>query len=527
MTSGMDTITSYVGGAFSTAKGEVVDLLNPATEEVVVKANCGGVEFEKALEFARRGGAALRAMSFAQRGDLLAKLSAAIYEKRDELIETSVANGGTTRGGAKFDVDGASGTLAAYAEIAKKLGEKSEIVDGETILIGRGAKLAGRHAYVAREGVALFINAFNFPAWGFAEKAATALLAGMPVINKPATATAWTAAKLAEVVVAAKVLPDGAFQQVIGPVGGLLERLGAQDVVAFTGSSGTGATIRSVPALLRHGVRVNVEADSLNAAVVGPDVDPSATVWQTLLRDVVREMSEKSGQKCTATRRILVPAALLERLLEELPDRLTLLKVGNPASQGVEVGPLATKQQMSDVHAGCARLRGATKHLFGKERPDALVDVPAGKGFFCGPMLFLASDEKGIAEAHRDEVFGPVAVVIPYDGKVESAAALVARGGGMLVTTVYSDDRDWTSRAAKAIAPWVGRVALVDSKSEGTTLPPGMVLPDLIHGGPGRAGGGEELGGLRGVEHYMTRAAFEGPRALVERLFGGAASQSA
>jgi oxepin-CoA hydrolase/3-oxo-5,6-dehydrosuberyl-CoA semialdehyde dehydrogenase len=516
----MVTITSYVGGQLSSVKGEAVSLLNPATEEVVATANCGGVDFSKVLEHARKGGAALRALTFAQRGEVLAKLAAAIFDKRDELIETSVANGGTTRGGAKFDVDGASGTLAAYAEVAKKLGDARELVDGETILIGRGAKLAGRHAWVARDGVAVFINAFNFPTWGFAEKAATALLAGMPVVNKPATATAWTAGKLAEVIAAAGVVPDGAFQQVIGSVGGLLEKLGPQDVVAFTGSSGTGATVRSIPALLRHGVRVNVEADSLNAAVIGPDVDPGNTVWQTLLRDVVREMSEKSGQKCTATRRILVPQALLERLLEELNDRLALLKVGNPATQGVEIGPLATKQQVVDVHAGCARLRGATKLVFGKERPDALVDVPAGKGFFCGPMLFVASDEKGLAEAHRDEVFGPVAVVLPYDGKVASAAALVARGGGMLVTTVYSDDRDWITQAAKAIAPWVGRVGLVDSKSEGTTLPPGMVLPDLIHGGPGRAGGGEELGGVRGVQHYMARAAFEGPRALVERLFG-------
>jgi oxepin-CoA hydrolase/3-oxo-5,6-dehydrosuberyl-CoA semialdehyde dehydrogenase len=463
-------------------------------------------------------------MTFAQRGEMLAKLAAAIYDKRDELIETSVANGGTTRGGAKFDVDGASGTLSAYAEIGKRLGDGRELVDGEAILIGRGAKLAGRHAYVPREGVAVLINAFNFPAWGFAEKAATALLAGMPVVNKPATATSWTAARLARIAVESGALPAGAFQQVLGPVAGLLERLGPQDVVAFTGSSGTGTTVRGIPALLKNGVRVNVEADSLNAAVVAPDVEASSTAWQTFLRDVVREMTEKSGQKCTATRRILVPAARVEEATAELADRLGRMKVGNPANAAVEIGPLATKQQMGDVQQGCARLRGAATVVFGKERPDALIDVPANKGFFCGPMLFVAKDEKGVAEAHKDEVFGPVAVVLPYDGEAESATALVRRGGGMLVTTLYSDDRDWSSRVAKAIAPWVGRVCLVDSKSEGTTLPPGMVLPDLIHGGPGRAGGGEELGGLRGVEHYMTRAAFEGPRALVERLFGGGAT---
>ena len=516
----MPTLTSYVCGAFATGRGEPVALLNPATEETVATAHCGGVDLAAAAGFARtKGGPALRALSFAQRGELLAKLAAAIHDQRDSLIETSVANGGTTRGGAKFDVDGAAGTLSAFAELGKKLGDARELADGEAILIGRGAKLAGRHAWLPREGVAVLINAFNFPAWGFAEKAATALLAGVPVVNKPATATAWTAARLAEIVVESGALPAGAFQQVLGPVGPLLDELGPQDVVAFTGSSGTGTTVRGIPALLKNGVHVNVEADSLNAAVVAPDVETSGSAWQTLLRDVVREMTEKSGQKCTATRRILVPAALLEEVTAELSDRLGRVKVGNPANAAVEMGPLATKQQMGDVHAGCARLRGAATAVFGKERPEGLIDVPANKGFFCGPMLFVAKDEKGLAEAHRDEVFGPVAVVIPYDGKAESAAALVRRGGGMLVTTLYAEGREWAAQVAKSIAPWVGRVCLVDSKSEGTTLPPGMVLPDLIHGGPGRAGGGEELGGLRGVQHYMTRAAFEGPRALIEKLF--------
>ena len=516
----MSTISSYVRGGFVGSGGELLPLLNPATEEVAGQARCGGADLAAALDFARTtGGPALRALTFGQRGELLGKLAALIADKRDELIDTSVQNGGTTRGGGKFDIDGAAGTLQAYAEIAKKLGDARELVDGEAILIGRGAKLAGRHVYSPREGVAVLINAFNFPAWGFAEKAATALLAGMPVINKPATATALTAGRLAELIVAAGILPAGAFQQVLGTVTPLLERLGPQDVVAFTGSSATGVLVRSTPTLLKNGVRVNVEADSLNAVVVGPDVDPSNSVWQTLLRDVAREMTEKSGQKCTATRRLFVPAALLERLVEELVDRLGMVKVGNPATQGVEVGPLATQQQMKDVHAACARMRGVAAVAFGKERPDALIDVPAGKGFFAGPMLFIARDAKAIDAAHQDEIFGPVCVVMPYDGAVQSAADLVKRGLGMLVSTIYSDEREWGGAVAKAIAPWVGRVCLVDSKSEGTTLPSGMVLPDLIHGGPGRAGGGEELGGLRGVQHYLARTAFQGPRALIDRLW--------
>jgi oxepin-CoA hydrolase/3-oxo-5,6-dehydrosuberyl-CoA semialdehyde dehydrogenase len=510
MPSPVPTLTSHVCGAPSTARGESVALLNPATEETVAIANCGGVDFAKVAAFAReQGGPALRALTFAQRGELLGRMAAVIADHRDELIETSVQNGGTTRGGAKFDVDGAAGTLQAYAELGKKLGDVRELADGEPVLLGRGAKLAGRHLHVAREGVAVFVNAFNFPTWGFAEKAATALLAGMPVVNKPATATAWTAARAAELLVAANVLPAGAFQQLLGSVTGLFELLGPQDVVAFTGSSATGLVVRGAPALLKNGVRVNVEADSLNAAVVGPDVEPSSSVFQTLLRDVLREMVEKSGQKCTATRRILAPSALVEPLLEELADRLAKVKVGNPANRDVEVGPLATKQQMHDVQRACARMKSVAQVAFGKERPDALIDVAAGKGFFAGPMLFVARDEKAV---------GPVATLLPYDGAAANAVALVRRGGGMLVSTLYSDDRDWTTSVAKSVAPWVGRVCLADSKSEGATLPPGMALPDLLHGGPGRAGGGEELGGLRGVHHYMARAAFEGPRALVERL---------
>ncbi|MBM4013965.1 MAG: 3,4-dehydroadipyl-CoA semialdehyde dehydrogenase [Planctomycetes bacterium] len=517
----MLTLTSYTCGAFQAGKGDLVPLLNPATEEVVAQASCGGVDLAATLRFAReQGGPALRALTFAQRGELLGKLAAVIADQRDALIETSVANGGTTRGGGKFDIDGAAGTLQAYAELGKKLGDARELADGETVMIGRGAKLAGRHLWSAREGVAVFINAFNFPAWGFAEKAATALLAGMPVINKPATATAWTAAKLCELLVAANVLPAGAFQQLLGGVTPLLEALGPQDVVAFTGSSGTGTTVRSLPALLKHGVRVNVEADSLNAAVVGGGVEPGSSAWQTLLRDVVREMTEKSGQKCTATRRVIVPEALVAPLLEELSDRLGAVRVGNPANREVEVGPLATRQQRDDVHAGCARMRKHAEVAFGVERPEKLIDVPAGKGFFCGPMVFVARGETAVAEAHRDEIFGPVTTVVPYSGAAADAIALVRRGGGMLVTTVFSDEREWGAQVAKGIAPWVGRVCLVDSKSEGITLPAGMVLPDLIHGGPGRAGGGEELGGIRGVQHYLARTAFEGPRALVERLLG-------
>jgi len=513
----MITIQSYVNGEFASG-GEQVPLLNPATEETVAVACCG-VDAAAALRFAReRGIPALQSLTFAQRAELLARMAAVIHEHRDALIDASVSNNGATRSGAKFDIDGASGALAAYAEIGKQLGERGILCDGEGVGLGRGARLFGAHAWFSRPGVAVFINAFNFPAWGFAEKAAAAILAGMPVISKPATATALTAGRLAEILVQSAVLPPGAFSQVLGPVTELLNLLGPQDQVAFTGSSETAAKIRGNQNLVRNAVRVNIEADSLNAAVVDPLLDVSSPLYQVLLRDLVREMTEKTGQKCTATRRVLVAEPLLEKLVEDLKDRIGSLKVGNPANAVVELGPLATADQRRDVVAGIERLKSSCQHVHGEARPGELVDVPVGKGFFVGPHLFVARAEKALSAVHAGEVFGPVCTLIPYDGNAASAGRLVASGGGCLVSEVYADDRGFMQQAATLIAPYCGRVVLVDSKSEGFTLPPGMVLPQLVHGGPGRAGGGEELGGMRGLQHYLHRTAFQGSRAAVERL---------
>ena len=515
----MPELKSYVEGRFVGGDASV-QLLNPATEEVVAVAQGGGFDAAAAVRYAReKGTTSLHGMSFAERGELLARMAGLIHEHRDALIDTSVANGGTTRGGAKFDIDGASGTLAAYAELANELEGGHLLADGDGVGLGRGARLHGRHGYVAPEGVALLINAYNFPAWGFAEKAATALLAGMPVISKPATATAWTAAAVTELLVEHADMPEGAFHQVIGSVREVLAEMGPQDRVSFTGSSRTAAIIRGTEALVRNSVHLNVEADSLNATVLGPDVDRDSDVFPLFIRDVVREMTEKSGQKCTATRRVIVPEARLEEVIEELRDRLVEFRIGNPVNKEVNLGPLATEEQVNDVHGGMDRLRAVCDAVCGINRPDELIDVAEGKGFFAAPTLFVARSDEAIEQAHRDEVFGPCAVVIPYSGDADEATALVRRGGGMLVSSVYSDDRKFLRQVGLGIAPWCGRVVVVDSKSAGFSLPTGMVMPQLLHGGPGRAGGGEELGGIRGVHHYLHRVAFQGGRSVVERLF--------
>lgn len=514
----MIELGSYVGGKWVKGKGKGAELVNPATEEVLATTSTEGLDFGAALAFARdKGGPALRAMTFAQRGEMLRAMSRAMHAKRDELLTIAQANGGATRGDAKFDVDGAIGTLAAYADIGVELGETHVLADGDAIQIGRGARLFGQHVYTPREGVAVHVNAFNFPAWGLAEKAATALLAGMPVITKPATSTALVAHRMMEIFVEEKILPEGVLSFVCGSAGDLLERLGGQDVIAFTGSSNTAAKLREGVSVLRHGTHINVEADSLNAAVLGVDVEEGSDVMNLFVADVVREMQQKTGQKCTAIRRIYVPKAKVEAVIELLRERLAGIKVGDPTREEVTMGPVATAQQMRDLREGVKKLETCAKVVFGSTTEVTPIGAPAGKGFYTTPVLLHAASPKADDAVHTHEVFGPVATVIPYDD-VKSAAALVAAGGGGLVTSIYADDKDFIRAAVLALAPYHGRLTIGSAKVSGQSLPPGMALPQLLHGGPGRAGGGEELGGRRGMSLYMQRTALQGDRALIEAI---------
>ncbi|MEA2751057.1 MAG: 3,4-dehydroadipyl-CoA semialdehyde dehydrogenase [Myxococcales bacterium] len=514
----MIELGSYVEGKWVKGKGKAAQLVNPATEEVVAATSTEGLDFGAALAFARdKGGPALRGMTFVQRGEMLRAMSRAIHGKRDELLSIAQANGGNTRGDAKFDVDGASGTLAAYADLAAELGETNIIVDGDAIQIGRGARLFGQHVYTPREGVAVHVNAFNFPAWGLAEKGATALLAGMPVITKPATSTAHVAHRMMEIFVEEKLLPEGALSFVCGSSGDLLDRLSGQDVIAFTGSSITAAKLREGVSVLRHGTHINVEADSLNAAILGADVEEGSDVWNLFIADVVREMQQKTGQKCTAIRRIYAPKAKIESVLEALRERLAAIKVGDPTREEVTMGPVATAQQIRDVRDGVKNLESCAKIVFGSTTLADPIGVPQGKGFFTTPILLHGASPEPDDAVHTHEVFGPVATVMPYDD-VKGAATLVAAGGGGLVTSIYADDKDFIRAAVVALAPYHGRLTIGSAKVAGQSLPPGMALPQLLHGGPGRAGGGEELGGRRGMALYMQRTALQGDRALIEAI---------
>ena len=496
-------LRSYVGARWVAGSGAAQTLLNPTTEEPLAQASSEGVDLPAALEHARsRGGPALRALSFAQRGALLKALADALQSHREELLDLGIANGGNTRSDAKFDVDGAIGTLLFYSEVGSSLGQSRFLADGEGIQLGRSARFHGQHIFVPRHGVAVHINAFNFPAWGFAEKAALALLAGMPVLSKPATSSAMVAHRIMQIVVEQKLLPEGALSFLVGSARDLVSHLRGQDVLAFTGSGDTGVKLRMDSA--RHSVRVNVEADSLNAAVLGPDVEPRSDMYELFLKDVVRDMTQKAGQKCTAIRRVLVPQAWMSSVREDLVELLGQIRVGDPKNEDVRMGPLASREQLADVREGVQRLGG--KHPFGNPAPIG------EKGFFISPILV----EDPAEIVHEREVFGPVASILRYK---DDPAEVVTRGAGGLVASVYSDDQEFIERMVGALAPYHGRIFLGHPKIE-LSPGPGTVLPQLVHGGPGRAGGGEELGGPRGLAFYMQRVALEGSRPVIAKILG-------
>lgn len=511
----MQTLQSYVAGAWKAGSGEAQILVNPATEEVVAETSAAGLDLSAALEHARgAGGSALRALTMAERGEILGEMAKRIHDHRTELLEIAMKNGGCTRSDAKFDVDGASGTLAHYAALGRELGDARYLVDGETEQLGISPRLAGRHAFLPRHGVALLINAFNFPAWGFGEKAACALLAGMPVMVKPATSTAHVAHRIVEIV--ADAAPEGAVSMVCGSAHELPGMLDYGDVIAFTGSSGTAAKLAIEPKVLSREVRLNVEADSLNAAVLGEGVDDET--YQLFLKDVVKEISQKTGQKCTATRRIFVPPSLMERVRDDLVDRLGELVVGDPFADGVRMGPVATAQQHRDVREGIERLAEGAEVVLDGRKPTPM-GVADGKGYFVGATLLQAADP-GLDVVHDLEVFGPVATLLPSPNEPEALCALVARGRGGLVCSIYSDDRKWSAAMLAGAGPHHGRLVFGSRKIAGKAVPPGTVLPHLLHGGPGRAGGGEELGGLRGLALYAQRVAVQGARPLLDSMLG-------
>lgn len=509
-------LKSFLQNEWQRGAGDGAPLFDPSTGETIATASTQGLDLSAALAFARReGGPALRAMTFAQRGALLTDLSKAIHAHRAELLELSAKNAGSTLKDSKFDIDGATATLAAYGEIGQELGDRTYMLDGEGIQLGRSPRLHGQHIKVPLRGVAVHINAFNFPAWGFAEKLGCAFLAGMPVLTKPATSTSLPSFRVAEIAVESGLLPDGAWSFLCGSVGDLLSHLTSQDIIAFTGSAATGRKIRGHENVIARSVRVNIEADSLNSMVVGPDVEVGSDTWDLFIRELAREIAQKTGQKCTATRRVFLPENLVEPAVEALGLALADYPSGSAHDEGTRMGPLSTPSQFPDVQAGMRRLAEVAEIALG-----AIPDGDGSKGAMLEPVLFVCRDPKGSSVVHELEVFGPCATLMPYSGTAAEASELVALADGCLVATAYSDDLDFTRELLFELAPWNGRVLLGSKRIADHSMGPGLVLPRMIHGGPGRAGGGLELGGERGMNLYLQTCAIQGARPVLEKLLG-------
>lgn len=512
-------LNSFVAGRWIGATPDT-ELAHAVSGEVVALTPRERPDAAESVAYARRSGLdGLLALDFQQRASILRALAKALADQREALYAISAWTG-ATRGDSRIDIDGGLGTLTAYAGIgAAELPSGNLLHEGPAAAIGRSGQFAGTHVLVPRRGVAVHINAFNFPVWGLLEKFAPAFLAGMPCIVKPATTTAYLAEALVRRIDGTGLLPQGALQLVIGSLGDLLDHLGGTDVVTFTGSADTAALLRTHPAMVRRSVSFNAEADSLNAAILGPDVVPGQPEFGLFVDEVVREMTVKAGQKCTAIRRVLVPRDRVDAVASALRERLAAVVVGDPSLEGVQMGALASLAQQRDVGAQLTRLAADCATVFGARDGFAPRAADPARGAFFAPTLLHCPRPHASVAVHDVEAFGPVSTLMPYDD-LDDATALAARGGGSLVVTLATASPQVAAQAVPRLAATHGRVHVLDARAAPESTGHGSPLPTLKHGGPGRAGGGEELGGLRAVTHYLQRAAVQGSPTMLTAVTG-------
>jgi oxepin-CoA hydrolase/3-oxo-5,6-dehydrosuberyl-CoA semialdehyde dehydrogenase len=510
----MTALRSYVGGSWIDPTDEGRPVLDAVTGEEVTRVSSAGVDFGAALDYGRAvGGPALRALTFHQRAALLKPLGQLLREHRPELYALS-ARTGATLADARFDVDGGIGVLLSYASKARReLPNDTILVEGAVEPLGRGGSFLGQHVLTPLHGVAVQINAFNFPVWGPLEKLAPAFIAGVPSLVKPATQTAYLTARLVELIVGSGLLPPGSLQLVCGSASGLLDRLGEQDLVSFTGSAATARQLRAHPVIVSRSVRFNAEADSLNCSILGPDAQAGTPEFDLYVRQLVTEMTVKAGQKCTAIRRAFVPADMADQVAEAVRDQLAAVVVGAPAEDGVQMGALASLEQREEVRGSVKALLSAGRLVFGDPDHVDVLGASADRGAFMAPLL-LRSESAERPEPHQVEAFGPVSTLIGYQ-RTNEVIDLAARGRGSLVGSIVTADPSFAREVVLGLAPWHGRLLVLDREDAAESTGHGSPLPVLVHGGPGRAGGGEEMGGMRGVQHHMQRTAVQAsPRVL-------------
>jgi 3,4-dehydroadipyl-CoA semialdehyde dehydrogenase len=519
-------LLNYVAGQWKEGAGAGEPLFDPVTGDELTRISSQGLDVGAALEFARsQGGAALRQQSYRERSELLAKIAEVMTANRDEYFRISLLNSGTTQADASFDVDGAIYTMKYYAKIGKTLAESKMLKEGAVVSISKTGEFAGQHFLVAAKGTAVFINAFNFPAWGLCEKGAPALLSGVPIVVKPASPTAWLTHRIVEDIVKAGILPSGAISILCGSARDLLDHVCEGDIVSFTGSADTATRIRAHANVLRRSVRVNVEADSINSAILGPDVAPGTDVFDLLVKEVVREMTLKAGQKCTAIRRVLVPRQHFKAVGDAIAAKLHSMKVGNPRNAEVKVGPVVNKAQQSSCLEGLRKLKEECEVLFGGDEKFQPIDADPQKSTFVQPTLLACKSGLDAKYVHDVEVFGPAATLVAYDS-LENLIAIVRRGLGSLVASVFSNDPGFTQNVILGIGDLHGRILVVDSSVANQYTGHGNVVPSCLHGGPGRAGGGEELAGLRALLLYHRRFVVQGPSNRLAELAGLSADTS-
>ena len=508
-------LASYVQGRWVEGAGEGRPLVNPVTGETLASADSAGLDMTAALAFARtRGATALGAMSFAERGALLNAIANVLIANRESYERLARENSGNTKADAAIDIDGGIGTLKVYARLGKTLGAAHTVMEAGEDQLAKEPVFFTRHIWSTRPGVAVQINAFNFPSWGLWEKVAAATLAGVPSLAKPATATALLSHAMVRDIVAAGVVPEGALNLVCGAGDELLAAVGPMDSIAFTGSADTGMHVRAHPAVLASGARVTIEADSVNATILGPDAGSGTPLFDLAVREAVKAVSVKAGQLCTNIRRVLVPRAHLAAFTDAVVSAARVLKVGDPSDEAVRVGPVVNKRQQRDAFAGIARLAEEARIALGSGAPAGL-DGEASS--FVAPTVLVCDDPASARAVHEVEVFGPCVTIMPYVDGAE-AAGLAIRGGGSLAISLFTNDPAALQAIAPRIAPWHGRLMVVDEAAGRQHTGHAIVMPQCVHGGPGRAGGGEELGGLRGVRLHMQRSAIQGSPATLAAL---------
>ena len=514
MSDAPEKLESYLAGSWRRGEGVETELVDPVHGTVLATASARGLDLKAALDHARtRGGPALRALSFAERAKLVGAVADTLIANRAKYEAIAIANSGNTRIDAAIDIDGGIGTLKYYARLGGSLGDAKFLLDEKPVRLAKAENFQAIHLLTPRHGVAVHINAFNFPSWGVWEKAAVSLLSGVPVFTKPASSTAMLTHAMVRDVIAANLLPEGALNLLCGGAGDLLDRVTGEDMIAFTGSSDTAARIRRHPNILARGVMVNVEADSVNAALLAPD----AGAFDAFIKEVSREMTVKAGQKCTAIRRIFVPAERADAVAEALLARLKKTALGDPRRDDVRMGPVVTRGQQAAAFDGIGKIAKEADILTGGASAPDIDGIDPTKSAFVAPTLMRIADAANANAVHDTEVFGPAATIIPYKSEQE-AFALVVRGGGSLVASVYGEDRAFFARAVSELGPNHGRLLMVEPSIADAHTGHGIVMPQCNHGGPGRAGNGEELGGLHGLRFYHQRLAVQGSTDLLGEL---------